>query len=68
MNVDVSPPLERAERDALVVALARLGLPHADDPYRAAWRLAGLHEATDGDAADAGYAFSPRSTRGATRA
>ena len=68
MTVDVSPPLERTEREALVAALAQLELPRDDDPYRAAWRLAGLHEATDGDAADAGYAFSPRSTRGATRA
>ena len=68
MDVDASPPLEPTEHDALVAALAQLELPRGDDPYRAAWRLAGLREASDADDAAAGYAFSPRSTRGATRA
>lgn len=68
MDVHVSPPPERSEREALLVALARLERAHADDPYRAAWRRAGLYEASAADEADASYALSPRSTRGATRA
>ena len=68
MEIDVTPPLARSEQHAL---LAALGEAHADEPegdlYRQAWRVAGLREGARDDP-DAGYAFSPRSTRGATRA
>ena len=60
------PPLAEPEHRALLAALAdaEAGQPE-DDPYGQAWRVAGLREGA-GD--DADYAFSPRSTRGATRA
>ncbi len=65
----MTPPLEPREHEALVTALEQenpsLG---GDEAYRQAWRLAGLREAALGDEAEVGYAFSPRSTRGATRA
>ena len=68
MEIDVTPPLARPEQRAL---LAALGEAHAEEPegdlYGQAWRAAGLREgARDED--DVGYAFSPRRTRGATRA
>ena len=69
MNLDVVPPLDDRARRALVRALEETTLrSHRDDPYRQAWRLAALEEAALGDDAEVGYAFSPRSTRGATRA
>jgi hypothetical protein len=67
-DVEVTPPLEDGERRALLAALELTG-PSASayDPYRQVWRAAGLRESVD-DEAEVGYAFSPRSTRGATRA
>ena len=64
----MSPPPEDAERRALLLALEQAA-PHerAGEPYGQAWRLAGVREGVD-DEADVSYAFSPRSTRGATRA
>jgi hypothetical protein len=61
MKLEVTPRvgegLEQALRDALAAANAP---PRPDD----AWQRAGIDEAVErGD-----YAFSPRSTRGATRA
>jgi hypothetical protein len=67
MHVEVSPPLEDGERRALLVALELVGPWANDDPYRRAWRAAALREAVDNEA-EVGYALSPRSTRGATRA
>ena len=70
MDLEVVPPLPPSERQALTEALARAGLePDGPPPgYASAWRRAGLAEATrDGDEPE-GYALSPRSTRGATRA
>jgi hypothetical protein len=66
MDVEVTPPLESEARRALLLALERLE-PLSSDPYRQAWRSAALQEAVD-DEAEGDYAFSPRSTRGATRA
>jgi hypothetical protein len=70
MDVEVTPEPEERERRALLVALARANTAViAHEPYRQAWRAAGLREAVgDDDADDVRYAFSPRSTRGATRA
>jgi hypothetical protein len=69
VDVDATPPLGPRGHEALVTALEQenpsLG---RDETYRQAWRLASLREAVLGDEAEVGYAFSPRSTRGATRA
>ena len=69
MDVEATPPLEEPERRALLVALeqADMGTP-ADEPYRHVWRIAALAEAALGEEAESAYAFSPRRTRGATRA
>jgi hypothetical protein len=68
MAVDVTPPLEGAERQALLMALELAGLRgRAGEPSATPWRVAGLREGVD-DEAEVSYAFSPRSTRGATRA
>ena len=68
MEIDVTPPLAEPERRALVAALGEADAGRSEqDLYGQAWRLAGLREGTD-DEADVGYAFSPRRTRGATRA
>ena len=69
MEVEATPPLEDREHRALLSALEQLELgTRIDDPCRQAWRLAALSEAALGDDVEVGYAFSPRSTRGATRA
>ena len=67
MDVDATPAVTGTERDALLAALERTDVsrPRAR-PYESTWRLAGLREAADDE--DARYAFSPRRTRGATRA
>lgn len=68
MNIDVTPAVTGTERNALLVALERTDVrPFGARRYESTWRLAGLREAADDDE-DARYAFSPRSTRGATRA
>jgi hypothetical protein len=69
VDVVVIPETGRAERRALLVALERadVGGPSAE-PYDMAWRRAGLREGVEDDDGEAGYALSPRRTRGATRA
>ena len=68
MDIDATPAVTGTERDALLAAFARANVrPSGTQPYESTWRLAGLREAADDDE-DARYAFSPRSTRGATRA
>jgi len=69
VDIEVTPTLEEREHRALLVALEQVdvGTPDAG-PYRQAWRLAALSEAALGDDVEVAYAFSPRSTRGATRA
>lgn len=69
MDVEAAPPLEEREHRALLAALEQVDVgPRADAPYRHAWRLAALAKAALGDDVEVAYAFSPRSTRGATRA
>jgi hypothetical protein len=71
VDADVTPPLDDAMRRALLDALGRAGVvgpPRPADASAGPWRLAGLREAIDDDAESGGYALSPRSTRGATRA
>ena len=68
MRLRVLPAVEPVVEDALVPALREAGvLADADSPEEP-WRRAALDEAVapDDDALD--YAFSPRRTRGATRA
>jgi hypothetical protein len=68
--MEVRPPLPDDARDALARALAEAGesLERQSTTYRSAWRRAAALEAVDGEPDDDGYALSPRSTRGATRA
>ena len=70
MELEVVPPLPPSEEQALTEALARAGLELDGLPstYASAWRHAGLAEATGNGDDGEGYALSPRSTRGATRA
>jgi hypothetical protein len=69
VEVEATPPLDDREHRALISALEQFELGICtDEPYRHAWRLAALSEAALGDDVEVGYAFSPRSTRGATRA
>ena len=68
MDIDATPAVTGTERDALLAALERTDMSQfGTRPYESTWRLAGLREAADDDE-DARYAFSPRRTRGATRA
>jgi len=62
MELEVTPPVD----DAVVRALADvLDEERATGPDTAAWQRAALAESVEGEES---YAFSPRSTRGATRA
>lgn len=70
VQVQVFPSIDEPAEQALRAALGKAGLKVAD-PRRStdAWRRAAAHEAVHRDGAGgADYAFSPRSTRGATRA
>jgi hypothetical protein len=54
---------------ALIAALERVGVRGPGDPgYGSAWRLSALREGVEQEELEGGYALSPRSTRGATRA
>jgi predicted secreted protein len=69
VELRAEPPLEPAVARALAALLEDVeALRSGCNGGESAWRRAGLVEAVDGaeDALD--YAFSPRSTRGATRA
>jgi hypothetical protein len=69
VDIEATPPLEEREHRALLIALEQVDVgTRGDEPYRYAWRRAALSEAALGDDVDVCYAFSPRSTRGATRA
>ncbi len=64
----MSPPVDESTAQALDTALRAIGIDSQSvRAYDDAWRRAALHEGVE-DEADAGYAPSPRSTRGATRA
>jgi hypothetical protein len=60
MKLEVTPPVEPDVEDAL-----RALLEPARQPERSAWWRAAVAETVE---RDEDYAFSPRSTRGATRA
>ena len=72
MKLDATPAIDGAVEQALVGVLGESGVASASSPslYGDAWRRAGLLEGIEGEesAEPFGYALSPRSTRGATRA
>jgi hypothetical protein len=70
VEIDVAPAVGEQERAVLAAALARAGVePNGRPPaYSSRWRRAGLAEAVERAPAPGSYAFSPRSSRGATRA
>ena len=71
MKLDATPTLDPALERALGEALSDDADDQGASPYSSPWRLTGLHEGVErdeGEGEPGGYAFSPRSTRGATRA
>jgi hypothetical protein len=72
VKLDARPALHPAVERVLLDALADLGIGEDSSRYSAAWRRAALLEGVrredDTDEPVERYAFSPRSTRGATRA
>jgi hypothetical protein len=68
MRLQVLPAVEPAVEDALFPALRESGVLAAEDPRPDPWRRAALDEGVDPDDDPLDYAFSPRRTRGATRA
>ena len=67
VEVSVDPPVDEAVRDALAEALSHeSGDAYAG--YRDGWRRAALEDGVSRAEDETGYALSPRSTRGATRA
>jgi hypothetical protein len=69
VDLVVVPSVTAAERRALAAALERAGMrASAIHGYETAWRRSALREAVDRGEPEDGYALSPRSTRGATRA
>jgi hypothetical protein len=69
VELSVTPALDDSTERALrsVLGAVRAGTSQAE-VYESVWRRAGLTEGVEPDDADPGYAPSPRSTRGATRA
>jgi len=68
MKLRVMPVVDAALEEALLPVLADAGLLGDEEPRPDAWRRAALDEAVEPDDSAPDYAFSPRSTRGATRA
>jgi hypothetical protein len=67
VKLDASPPLEPGLERRLLALIAAARPAAGSTGYDDAWRRAALHEGVE-DEEQAGYAFSPRRTRGATRA
>ena len=69
VEIVVAPPVAAAEMRALRAVLEAAGLRAPDaHGYDSAWRRSALREAVEQSELEDVYAFSPRSTRGATRA
>jgi hypothetical protein len=68
MKLQVLPAVEPAVEDALFEALHDAGVRGDDGSRLDPWRRAALDESVDRDDDALDYAFSPRRTRGATRA
>ena len=63
------PAVHALVRQAVLRALREAGVDSSrPSGYDDAWRRAALREAVAGDEPELGYALSPRSTLGATRA
>lgn len=69
-SVDARPSLSPDEQIVVELALrrARVRLEDVPPAYESSWRRAGARESVGSEPAREGYARSPRSTRGATRA
>lgn len=69
MDIEAVPPVDGPGQRAVIVALERAGVRVKATPaaYASPWRVAALRESAEGEGPE-GYALSPRSTRGATRA
>ena len=65
MNVTVDPPLDESIASALAALIRESSATASRD---GAWREAALREGVERSEDEPGYALSPRSTRGATRA
>jgi hypothetical protein len=70
MRVEIAPQRPEAEQQAVSHALERAGirLDGRPEAYASAWWRTAAQESVDNAPAPVRYAFSPRSTRGATRA
>jgi hypothetical protein len=70
MELQITPHLGNAERDALRAALEKAGVSPEPRPrgYESPWRHAASREAVENQPVGQRYARSPRSTRGATSA
>lgn len=69
MDLDSTQPLDAAVQQAIFAAFEEAGVRTSRAlVYDDAWRRAALREAVEGDEPELGYALSPRSTLGATRA
>jgi hypothetical protein len=69
VDLDSTPALDAATRQAVFAAFEEIGMRTSGTlAYDDAWRRAALREAVEGDELELGYALSPRSTLGATRA
>jgi hypothetical protein len=68
VRLQVLPAVEPALEDALFPALREAGVLGDESPGLDPWRRAALDESVDPDDDALDYAFSPRRTRGATRA
>ena len=67
VEVSVDPPVDEALREALAEALSHQ-TAEAYAGYGDRWRRAALEDGVSRAEDESGYALSPRSTRGATRA
>ncbi|HEY7729878.1 MAG TPA: hypothetical protein VH950_03150 [Gaiellaceae bacterium] len=70
MEIELVPAAEPVQQAAVAAALraVRGDLDTGRSPYVSCWRRRGLAEAVERDEPEPGYAPSPRSSRGATRA
>jgi hypothetical protein len=67
MELETMPAVHALVRQAVLRALEEAGVDSSRG-YDDAWRRAALREAVAGEEPELGYALSPRSTLGATRA
>jgi hypothetical protein len=68
VKVTADPPLDEVVARALAALLRDPGARASAVSSSGAWREAALREGVERSEGEPGYALSPRSTRGATRA